>query len=59
MDFFSFVEYVGITHLVSGFLTEDIVPFVAVDLVCPWEEVSLGSSEVAVLDPLNNCSLIS
>lgn len=41
MDFFSFVEYVGITHLVSGFLTEEIVPFVAVDLVCPWEEVSL------------------
>ena len=32
--------------------SEGIVPYVAVDLVCPWEEVSSGSSYAALLDLL-------
>lgn len=42
--FFSFTQHVGVTHLVFWFLPEEIIPFVAVDLVCPREEVSSGCS---------------
>ena len=47
---FSFAPCVGVTQLASGFLSEGISPCVAVDLVCPWEEVTSGGSYVAVLD---------
>lgn len=38
----------GVTQLVSVFLSEGIAPCVAADSVCPWEEVSLGAY-VAIL----------
>ena len=34
----------------SGFFSEEIVPCVATDSVCPREEVSSGTSSVAILD---------
>lgn len=34
------------------FLEGDDSYVVAIDLVCPWEEVSLGSFNTAILDPL-------
>lgn len=36
--FFSFAQYVGVAQLVSGFLSEGIVPYVPVDSGCLWEE---------------------
>lgn len=42
--FFSlFAQCVGATQLVSEFLLEGIVPYVAVHSVCLWEEVSSGA----------------
>lgn len=37
---------VGVAQLVSGFLPEGIIPYVAVDLVCLWEKVSSGASYI-------------
>lgn len=48
--FFSFIECVGVIQLVSGFLTDGIVQCIAVDLMYPWEEVSSGAFNVAILD---------
>lgn len=43
--FFSFAQYVGkFNELVFGFLAEGTVPYVVVDLACPWEDVSSGAS---------------
>ena len=50
VDFYSFTQSVGVTKLVSRFRSEGIVPCVAVDLVCPWKEVSSGASYVAIMD---------
>ena len=33
-----------------GFVSEEVVSYIAVDSLCPWEEVSSGSSYVAVLN---------
>ena len=41
--FFSFPTCAGVAQLVFRPFSEEIVPRVAVDLVCPWEEVSSGS----------------
>lgn len=46
--FFSFAQYVGVTQLVSGFLSERISQCVGVDLVCLSEESS-GVFCVAIL----------
>lgn len=46
---FSLVWCVGVTQLVSRFLSEAIALCVAVDSVCLWE-VSLGASYVTTLD---------
>lgn len=40
---FSFTRCVGVTQLVSGFLSKVIALFIAVYLVCLWEQ---GSSRV-------------
>ena len=50
MGFSSVAQCVGVTQLVSGFLSERIVQCVAIDLVCLSEEVSSGASCVAMLD---------
>lgn len=39
VGFFSFVQCVGVAHPVFGFLSEEIVLYVATDLVCLWEEI--------------------
>lgn len=36
---FSLAQYI-VTQLVSGLLSGGTVPYVAVDSLCPWEEVS-------------------
>lgn len=33
--FFSFTGHVGVTQLVSEFLSEGVIPYVAVNSVCP------------------------
>lgn len=51
VGFISFAWYVVIIHLVSGFLLKEIVPWVAIDLVCPWRlEVTSGASYVTIWD---------
>lgn len=48
--FFSFATCVGVAQLVFWPLSEEIVPCAAVDTVCLWDEVSSGSSYIAVLN---------
>lgn len=50
MAFFSFATCVGVAQLVFRPLSEEIVPCAAVDTVCLWDEVSSGSSYIAVLN---------
>lgn len=47
--FFSFTQCVKVAQLVFGFLTEGTVPYIAVDLVCPWQEASSGFFYIATL----------
>lgn len=42
-------QCVGVTHLVSEFLSEGIAPCVATYSVCQWEEGNSGASSVAIL----------
>lgn len=46
--FLSFAQCAGVAHLVWGFYSEELVPYVAVNSVCPGEEVSSGSAYVAL-----------
>lgn len=46
---FSVIQCIGVTQLVSVFLSVGIAPFEAVYSVCPWEEVNSGSSYVTIL----------
>ena len=39
VGFYSFTQCVGATQLVMGILSVEIVLYVAVGLMCPWEEV--------------------
>lgn len=50
VGFFSFVQCVGVAQLVFRFLSEEIVLYFAVDLVCPCKEVSSGFFCVAILN---------
>ena len=50
--FFSFSTHVGVAQLVFRPFSEEIVACVAVDSVCPWEEVSSGSWWIAILSHL-------
>lgn len=50
MGVFSFVWCIWVTQLVSGFLSEGIIPYLAVDSVCPWQDVSSRASYVAFLN---------
>lgn len=43
------IHPVGSSRSVSGFLSEGGVSHVAVDSFCPWEEVSLGTSNITIL----------
>ena len=47
---FSFTQCVGVTHSVSGFLSEGSFAYGAVDSVCPWQQLNSGASYVATLD---------
>lgn len=50
MNLFLFARYIGIAHLVPGFLSQGNVPCIAVDLVCPWAKQCSGASRIATLD---------
>ena len=52
VDLFSFAQCVGVSWLSSGFLSEEFVPHVAVavDFLCPWEDVISRASHVTILD---------
>lgn len=50
VSLFSFAQFEGVGQLVFRSFSEDIVPYVAVDLVCLWEEVSSGSFYVTILN---------
>lgn len=41
--FFLFAQSVGATQLVSKFLLEGIVPYVAIGSACLWEEMNSGA----------------
>ena len=45
-----FARCVVVIQPAFRFFKEEIVPYVAVDSVCPWEEVSSGSSYVTILN---------
>ena len=49
-EHFLICRCVGFSQLVSGFLSQGIVPCAAVHLVCHWEEGSSGDSSVTNLD---------
>lgn len=46
-------------HLVFGFLSEEIAPYVAGDSLCPWKEVSSRSSYITILNQNLHVSLSS
>ena len=48
MRFFLPTQCVGVPQLVSEFLSEIILPYLTIDSLCPWEEVSSGTSYVAI-----------
>lgn len=48
VGFSLFIQCVGVSQLALGFLSEEIVPYVAVDVVCLWE-MNSGNSYVAIL----------
>lgn len=48
--FFSFARCVGVTQLVVGLFSEDIVTYVAVDLACMWEKLSSDSASATILN---------
>ena len=48
--FSSFLQCVGVAYLVFRFLSEESFSYVPIDLLCLWENVSSGSSHVAILN---------
>lgn len=46
----SFTRWVGVAQAFSGFLSEEICLYIAVDLACLWEEVSSGAFYVGILN---------
>ena len=44
-------------HLVSGLISQEIIPYIAIDLVCLWKEVSSGTSCISTLNKNPNYSL--
>lgn len=50
INLFSFAQPVGMAQVVSGCLSEETVPYVAMESVCLWEEMNSGSSYVAILN---------
>lgn len=49
----SFTQCVGVTQLVSGFISKGIAPCAVTHSVPPWEEGGLGASYIAMLVPLH------
>ena len=47
---FSFAWYKGVVLSVFSLFPEEIIPYIAVDLVCLWEKVSSESSQVTILN---------
>lgn len=45
----SVAQFVGVSQLVSRFFLKEIVPYVAVYSVLPWEEGSAGASYAIIL----------
>lgn len=45
-----FLHCVGVTQLVSEFLSERIVSYVVVDILCSWKEVRSEGSYVSILN---------
>ena len=50
MGVFLFSQCVGVAQLVFRVFFKGIVPYVAVNLVCLWKEVSSGSSYITILN---------
>ena len=50
VGFFSSAQCEGVTQLLFGFLPMEIVPYVAVDSVCLWEEMIAGSCYITSLN---------
>lgn len=53
MDLLSFTQCIGVSQPVFRVcfcFSEKVVPYVAVDLVCLWEDVSSGSCYVTILN---------
>ena len=50
LGFFSFTQCVGVAQLVLEVFSEEIVPYVAVGLLHPLEEVNSGSSYISILN---------
>lgn len=50
VGFFYFVQCEGIAQVVLGFLLKETVPYLAVDLMCLWKEVSSQSFCVVILN---------
>lgn len=46
--FFLPTQCLGVPQLLSEFLSELILPYLTIDSLCPWEEVSSGTSYVAI-----------
>lgn len=57
VGFFSFFGRVGVPQLAFFFFfSEEVVPYVGVDLACPREEASSGFSRVTIMNQ-NICSV--
>ena len=54
VSLFSFSQCVGAAQVVSGLLSEALVLYIAVDLVCPWEDVRSRASLYCHLKPNPN-----
>ena len=50
VGFFSFAQCVVVAQPTFRFFSEEVVPHLAVDSVCTWEDVSSGSFYVAILN---------
>lgn len=47
---FSSFACIKVFQLVSRFLSEEILPYVVIDSMCPWKDVRSGASYVTILN---------
>lgn len=57
--FLSLAHVTVLLHEFSGLFSEEIVPCVALDSVCTWEDVGSGSFSITILNHLSDCILFS